>query len=350
MAYSSSKEKHAFERIEEDIREGGLKSPLFFYGREQYLVQWAVSVVVDQYVEPAVKDFDYIKIDGVNVTFQKIVNLCETLPILSSKKVILIKDFGLLAGNKINDFTEEDEKDLVEYLSNLPESCILVFTEVTADKRRRLYKAINKYGSCYDFKELSEKQLLGFIAKRLKQSRKYTKPSVIHEWISLSGYYDKESDYTLFNFENDIRKVIAYSESDEIFLEDIKNTVSGNLETFIFSMLDALSERKKGEAFRLLNNLLITGESEFKLLSLICSQLETILTVKELKEEGKSQQEMVNILEIHPYRIKKTILYSDYYSIEQLREALRIAYGIDKKIKSGILDGRLALELLIGAI
>jgi DNA polymerase-3 subunit delta len=72
--------------------------------------------------------------------------------------------------------------------------------------------------------------------------------------------------------------------------------------------------------------------------------------VKELKEEGKDFKEMQKILGIHEYRIKKAIPYSNRYSINQLYNILSKAYRVDHNIKKGILDGRLALELLIAEI
>lgn len=342
--------EHAFRLIEKGIKNNSLESPLFFYGREQYLVQWAVSSIVKKYVNPATKDLDYSRVDGGTLTLATLINQCETLPLLSPRRVVWIEDFALLAGNQQRGFTEEDEKNLSIYLKQLPKSCLLIFTGETADKRRRIYKAIGEQGACYDFKELDEKLLRGFIVKRLKQSGKFAKSSVINQWILLSGYYDKETDYTLFNFENDIIKAIAYTDGEEIRTDDLQETISSNVETFIFSMIDALSENKKDEAFKLLHNLLISGENEYKLLSLICLQFETILMVKELKEEGRSFKDMHRILGIHEYRIKKAIPYSNRYSINQLYNILIKAYRVDHNIKKGILDGRLALELLIAEI
>ena len=353
MAYGqekTKKEEHAFKAIEKSLKDGSVKSPLFLFGREGYLIQWAVSAIIEKYVSPAVRDLDFTRTEGNGLSLDTLVAQCETLPMLSEKRVVLIENFPLLAGAKAKGFSESDENELNEYLKTLPESCLLVFTNESADKRRKLYKTIGAAGACYDFTELDEKLLRGFIDKKLRQSGKFAKPGVISRWIELSGYYDKETDYTLYNLENDLRKIIAYTDSEEILWNDIAETSSGNAETYVFSMLDALSENRKGDAFRLLHNLLLSGESEYKLLALICSQLEVILIAKELADEGRSFDEMKSLVSIHEFRIRKALPLTKRYSEAQLRRTLSRAYEIDRTIKTGVLDARLALELLIASV
>lgn len=348
--YPKKTEQHAFKKIEKDIRNDNLNSPLFFYGREQYLIQWAISSIVKKYINNSVREMNYTKIDSSNLTVDDIINHCETLPILSDKRVVVIDNFIPLAGHKHKNLVDDDEVKLVDYFKQLPKSCILIMTETTADKRRKLYKTISDCGGCYEFKELDEKSLISFIGKRFKQSGKHAKPSLIRHLISMTGYYDKESNYTLYNLDNDLKKVLAYSRAEEIDIEDITNAVSGNIEINVFAMIDAISNNKKDEAFSLLHNLLSSGENVYKLLALISTQFETMLIVKEQKEEGYSFEEIKRDIGIHEYRIKKASTFANRYTVEQLRSALIHIYQVDKNIKYGILDSRLALELLIAQI
>lgn len=343
-------ELHAFKKIGNEIRTDSLRNPLFFYGREQYLIQWAIASIKEKMIHSAAEELDFSRIISADASLDSIINQCETLPVLSARRVVVLEDFALLAGKKIKGFSDEDENCFAEYIKNLPDSCILILTEITADKRRKLYKTVLSCGACYEFNELDPGTLRSFIAKRFKQCGKHAKMSVINELISNTGYYDKDSDYTLYNLENDIKKAAAHSDGDEIDIIDIKNSVSGNTETNVFEMIDALSKNKKDEAFLLLHNLLSSGENEYKLLSLICSQFEAILMVKEMKEEGYNYPEIQTALNIHEVRIKKAAVFANRYSVKQLRNALIFAFQVDKNIKYGLLDSRLALEMLIASI
>ena len=341
---------HAFKRIGKELKQHSLKNRLLFYGKEDFLVQWAVDSIQADYINKACFEMDFSRIDGSQTTFDQIREHCETLPFLSEKRVVLVRDFKLLDGTKIKGFTEEDEKAFVEYLKVLPDSCMLVLTSETVDKRKKIYKVISECGSAYDFCELDERSLKSFIEKRFREAGKSAKSQVIAELIAASGYYDKDTDYTLYHLVNDLKKIIAHTEDSEIKPGDVEETVSGNLDRNVFSMVDALGRDRKDEAFQLLHNLLFSGEKEYKLLALICSQFETMLSVKEMKEEGRSFAEMHDLLNIHEFRIKKASMLSEKYSLTHLRKVLKSAYEIDKNIKTGLLDSSLALEMFIAGI
>lgn len=218
---------------------------------------------------------------------------------LSPKRVVLIENFKILEGTKTKNIGENEEKELIKYLSSLPDSCLLILTSPRVDKRKKIFKTISQEGTAYDFCRLEPKQLRAWISKKFKEAGKKASSEVIGELVAFSGYYDKESDYTLYHMDNDLKKIIAYSDGPEILWNNINNNLSGNINTFIFDMIDAVSKGKKEEAFQLLHNLLLYGENEYKILALICSQFEAILSVKELQEEGQNEREIKNILGIH---------------------------------------------------
>lgn len=205
-------------------------------------------------------------------------------------------------------------------------------------------------GSLYDFGPLSGAQLRSFIVKRFKASGKVCRNSIVDMLIEDSGYGNREIDYNLYNLENDIRKIIAHSDGEEIVSSDVALTISTNLETNVFAMLDAISRNRKDEAYRLLHNLLVSGEGVYRLLALISSQLELILEVKEMRDEGMSLPQMHKLLGIHEFRIKKAMSVTEKYSSSGLKKILSKAYEIDGNIKTGLLDQTLALELFIAEI
>ncbi|QIB69846.1 DNA polymerase III subunit delta [Aminipila butyrica] len=352
MAYShkQTEKEHAFQRLAKDLKEGTIGPVVALFGREQYLVHWSSQQIAEQFIHPACRDMDLSVLEEDRITIDAIKEACETFTMMSQKRIVLVKDFPLLSGGRMKGFSESQEAELAEYVKEIPESCILIFTAESADKRKKLYKAISDRGQAYDFEALSEKALRSFVEKRFKAAGKVTKPSIINEFIQSSGYFHKESDYTLYNLENDIRKIIAYSEGPEIVLSDVLSTVSGNLETSVFAMLDAISIGRKDEAYMLLHSLLNAGENLYMILSLIASQFETILEVKEMLEEGHNQKQMQGILKIHEFRIKKALSFSGRYSVGQLKKILTKVYEIDRHIKNGLLDQHLALELFIAQV
>ena len=246
-------------------------------------------------------------------------------------------------------------KGLTEYFKEIPEGSLLLITaseiDETKAKKNKVRTAVEKHGKVYDFQALNDSQLQNFIEKRFRGAGKMYSPSTIRLIMSESGYGNKAIDYSLYNLENDLRKIIAHSGSEgQITPEDVKEVLASNPENNVFAMLDAIGRNRKDEAFRLLHNLLQAGTPVFNLLRLITGQLELILTVKEMREEGMTPAQMQKALGIHQFRIKKAMAVTGQYSMKDLRAALCAAYEVDENIKTGLLDGQLALEYFIAGL
>jgi len=323
---------------------------MFFFGRERYLIDWAVGAIVKRYINPATEALEYSKIQGADATWTEIYNSCETLPMFSEKRVVLVSDFPPLAGVKSKSMPEADEKALADYIKAIPESTLLIFTGETADKRRRLYKAIESGGGVYDFGPLSRALLTGTVEKRLSQAGKRARSTAISQFIDHTGYFDKETEYTLFNLENDIKKAVSHAVGEEVTAEDFLSVMSGNIDTDVFAMLDAVSRGNKPEAFVRLHNILDSGERAYGLLALICSQFEIMVSAREMRDEGRPTALIQKELGVHEFRLKKALQFSESYSIEQLKRILANGYEVDKNIKSGLLGETLALEMFIAGI
>ncbi len=351
MAYQNKTQtEHPYKKITVQLKEGKMKTLLFFYGKEEYLIRWATEQVIAKYVHPQAMAWDAVKLDGETTTFQEIRNSCETLSMMSEKRVVLLKNLKLAAGEKSRNFPLDDEEAFLNYLDALPEGCILIITSSGADKRKKFYKSVEKWGEAYDFCQLDEKQLTGFIKKRLKQEGKSASPRVIQQFINYTGYFAKESEYTLFHLDNDLKKIIAAAEEEELTLQNITSVIPASMDTNVFSMIDAISQNRKDEAFLLLHNQMVTGENLYKLLAIICGQFELILAVKEMKSNGSSLEQIKAKLKIHEFRIKKASTFAERYSIGYLKKILLKAYDVDKNIKTGLLESTLALEMFIAEI
>lgn len=346
---ASRNEEPAYKKFEQDRETGNLRNLLFFYGREQYLIQWAVAALMKDNVQEAAKDLDFTKFDAKSFSLDALIQACETLPLLSSKRVVLVDDAGLFGSDK-RGLSEQEEEQLTQYVATISSTCLLIVTATAVDKRKKLFKAMQAAGSCYEFGLLEEVSLKQFIEKRLMKAGLHAKTEAINEIIERSGYFDKESDYTLYHLENDLVKVIALAEGKELAKQDIVLGISGNEEAYLFDLLDALSRREKDEAYSLLNRLLGSGTNVYQLVAVLCSHLETALLVKEMKEEGIPLGSIKDQLGIHEFRIKKAAAVADRYTIPHLRKGFRQALEIDQTIKSGLMDARLALELLIASI
>lgn len=346
--------EHAFVTIEKDLKEGGIPNIVLLCGSEDYLINWYADILVKKYVQPACRAMDLAVLEGDSLKLPLIKESVETVSLMSERKVVLLPDFLPAEGKAVKGFSDKDVKDFIEYLKDVPdESMILMYVSEQEDSRggkSKIRSAVEKYGKVYDFQPLKDKQLQGFIEKRLRASGKGYRNSVVNMIMSESGYGNKAVEYSLYSLDNDLKKIIAHSGGDEINAADVSSVLSVNPENNVFAMLDAIGRNRKDEALRLLHNLLQSGTPVFNLLRLITNQLELILSVKEMKDAGMGVSEIQKKLGVHQFRIKKASSITGHYSEAHLRSILSEAYMVDENIKTGLFEGSLALEYFIAKL
>lgn len=330
--YGKAKKEHDFRRFQKDLKEDNFKELVLFCGEEDYLSDWACEMLIGRYIQPATRMMDLDAVNLETAQADDVITSCETPPMLSEKKIVLLKHYN-------GEFIGE----LAEYSGDMPQSVILVITCKEADKR------IAENASVYNFGPLYRDELEKFIAKRFAKAGKKVSRSMISTLINESGYLNKDIDYNLYNLEGDLKKITALSD-EEVTLSDIRNGISDNLEHGTFTLLDAISGNRKDKAFDLLHQLLLSGTDRFKLLGSIISQLELMLQSQELSKSGMRLNEIKKITKVHEYRLQKALDFAGGYSISDLKRILTAAYATDTRIKSGLLDGQMALEMLIAEI
>ncbi len=341
--------KHSFKVFSENLKADNISKVILMYGVEQYLVRWACESLVRKYVNPAAVSMDYIQFSGDEVSCDQIIEACETFSMFSQRRVVWVRDFKGLSADSFKGFGKDQMQQLSDYAAASNESTILIFSAEEIKSGALLTATLKKVGQVYDFDKIDKAELSSFAKKRFRAAGVEISPAAVSLLIETTGYFNKESDYRLFHFENDIQKLIAHC-SGSVTEEDIEKTVCGDMDTFVFDMLEAITGNKKDKAFQILYNILHSGRDAFSVIGAIVSQFELLLSVKQLREDGLNSSDMQKKLGGSEYRIKKLLPYAGRYSEEKLKKTLSSAYEVDRQIKTGLLDSQLALELFIAGI
>jgi DNA polymerase-3 subunit delta len=359
MAYKANEKKTAgFREIEADIRNGAANqaAPILLFGEEIFLTDHYEHLLVrlftgaDDGVPEAAAELDISIFRGGEDGDDAILSALDTFPMLSPHRVVLVKNHtGFSAGA-----SAEGKPLLPDALTQIPETSRLIFTAGSVNRTRTLYKALAKYGKVYEFSRLTEFDLKAFAQKRFRQMGVSISPSLLGTFCQQTGYLEKDSDGDLFAVENEAKKLAAFAlanERAEITEADLAECMPDILRTDVFAMLDTISAGRKGKAIELLENSLASGESVFRLLSLIIGHFEIMLGYKELRTQGHGIQDIVRILgERSDWRVKKLGGFAERFSETDLQRILRQLYDAEKNIRSGNIPERLALTLIFAAI
>lgn len=349
MAYNNTKTEHAFQTFHKDLKIGIFPEVIFMYGEEEYLIQWAVNSLANKFVDKGMRDIDYVKANE-NEEIDGLLAMCDTFSMISERRIIWAKDYGPLLKKNSKGFGEKELEKLINYVNNPNPQSILILSSSNPEEGSQLVKYLKKECKTYAFDRLDRPQLNGFAEKRFKAAGVNIDRSVLKYLIDETGYFNRETEYTIFNLENDIKKIVAYNETGNVTVDDIDQTLKGDLDKFAFDFLDAVTSNRKDVAFRMLNNILGNGGEVFSVLGLLVNQFELMLETKEMSEFTRDTKEMADVLKMNPYRVKKALSFADKLEKKKLQSTLSQLYEIDRNIKTGMMDQNLALELLIGRI
>jgi DNA polymerase-3 subunit delta len=358
MAARSKKDNgsHAYRRFDTDLKKDRLEKLVFLHGSESLLIDWAVRQIVGRYVTKGMEAVDLVRFDTNTFHLDPFVEACETLPMLSPRKVVLLENFSYVWRNGRSGIFDDEIRDkFCAYLPQLADTTLLVVAADDPDDDRllkpprKMAKTLCKEGQEYDFKALGQRDLLGFLKKRLVSAGHTASRGTLEMLIAESGYRNEYIDYGLGNLDGDLKKIMALAEAEEITPEDVRLGLSDNIEHNVFEMLDSISVGRRDEALRLIHGLLLSGTNEMKLLATIIGQLELMLEVGQLCERHYNQQEMAKLLKVHPYRVKKASGFAARCSEAQLMHILQSALAVDTNIKSGLFDAETALLMFLAS-
>ncbi|MHB9094344.1 MAG: DNA polymerase III subunit delta [Eubacteriales bacterium] len=319
-----------------------------FHGEETYLR--------DRYLErfralvpEEVRDFNTDIVDGRETGWEAIINMASTLPFMAERRIVIVKNAdGFKARRKSpnENGEEKEEKEassdagLIKYLENPPDTTCLIFCADSIDRKRKVYKLIEKNGQVVEFSPLKGRELNEWIDRRARKLGKIIEPSGMAGLVTAVGN-------NLQQLNTELEKLACYSLTEKITAADVEFMVSKTAELSIFDLVDAVGERNYKKAIKMAREMVFLGEPVIRILFMVARQFRLILQVKGFQEMGYTDQQVSAGLQVHPFVAQKCVKQARNFTMAELKLALEKILATDADIKGGKQEGKLALELMI---
>ncbi|SHG89154.1 DNA polymerase III subunit delta [Tepidibacter thalassicus] len=336
-----------YKDIIKDIKSKNFKNLYLFYGRETYLLDNIIKVFKDS-LNSSLLDFNCSILDGREITMDLLLSNVETLPFMDDRRIIIVKDFELLK-NKRKNFTEKDESDLISYLKNIPQQSTLVFIVYgDIDKRRKLAKGLIKQGIVLNCDKLDSTELFKWVKNKFKKENVNIDAEQIIYFLNIEDYQNKNSNKTLSDLENQIIKIASFTGNGNVVTKEIIDKLSSKkIENDIFKLIDAIGNKNSSLSMKILNDMILEGESPLMILNMIGRQFRIIIQSKQLKKMGYSSTVISQKINVHPYVVSKALNQGMNFDNEIIVKILNEVLNADFSIKNGLIKDTLALEIII---
>ena len=206
---------------------------------------------------------------------------------------------------------------------------IIVCWEKQPDKKKKLFKWFKSNAQSQEFKPLETKKLYQWVKNKIKDQRSKIEDGAVGKLVFYVG-----SD--LWRMSNEIEKLIAFKKDKTIISQDVEQLINPEIDLNIFETTDALAKGDKIKALELIGKYLGRGENPSYLFSMILWQFRNLIKVKSGSTLG-----------IHPFVAKKSTFLARRFTLEELKNLYRYLLDIDLAIKTGRIEPRVALDLVV---
>ncbi|MFC1953192.1 DNA polymerase III subunit delta [Chloroflexota bacterium] len=293
-----------------------------------------------------------ITLDSQKLTPEELRNVCQTVPFLSGKRLVVIK--GLLERfepgnrprrqrrNSAESNPAEKHKPFSAALTNIPDTTILVLMEKRIGNSNPLFKELAAQATVINYPLLREPKLREWVQKKVIDENASISSQAVNLLVRLVGS-------NLWVMNSEIAKLTLYASGRRIEEEDIKTLVGYSQQTTVFAMVDAILEFKAELAEQSLQQLLQKGVSPTYLLSMLIRQTRLMVRAKEMKNQKRTDTDIQSKLGLtSEYILRKTLGQASRYSLPRLREVYQHLLETDLSIKTGKYDAELAITMLVG--
>lgn len=194
----------------------------------------------------------------------------------------------ICAGRGMTSGVDADISDSFEKLlaDGLPAGNCLILTAEAVDKRKKIFKVIDKKGVILHFGaikgEAATRETLKSEAKKLLQA--CGKSLTSGAWAALG----KKTGFQLRPSLNELEKLIVFAgEKPVIGEEDVEAIVEKTREDRIFDLTNALGEKNAPAALQALGFLLDQGELPLMILAMVSIEIRMLLQASILVQSGK---------------------------------------------------------------
>ncbi|HWR41290.1 MAG TPA: DNA polymerase III subunit delta [Patescibacteria group bacterium] len=334
-----------------------LRPVYLLHGEESYLLRRVSGAILDRTLTPEEREMNLTVLDR-DPALSQLIGLLETAPFFGEKNVVLIRQSQLTAAARKErgedaaaggDDTGKPqsaagEERLLKLLANMPECSMLILMTAKADKRRKIYKTIEKYGMVVEAPPLKGKELRAWLTGRLAERKLKLAPDAAEYLLTAVSLM---SQVSLDFIENELEKAALHQVGPgAVSLAALQQTLSAAPEISVFAMLEALSQKQLAEALGLLEAQLAAGEHPIKLLALLARQVRQLWQTRMLAGKGQGSREIAEYFRVPPFIGEKLLKQSRSFDGEKLKQALLELADADRDLKSGRASA-LALERIM---
>lgn len=323
--------------IIKDIKNKKVAPIYFLSGDEPFFIDQISKTIENEVLTEDEKGFNQSVLYGNDVEMADILGMAKQFPMGAERQVVIVKEAQHLS---------RTIDQLESYAENPQPSTVLVFNYKgkTLDKRKKLYKTLQKNSVFLETKKMYDNQIPDWIdmtAKDLDLTLETKSKFIMAEFLGAD----------LGRIYNELQKLKIVAEDGKITPEIIERNIGISKDYNNFELRNAIETRNAPKAFRIVNYFSQNPKDNplVVTLSILYQTFSNIIIYHAISD--KSQGNVAKELGINPYFVKDAATAAKNYPLKKATRIISLLREADVKSKGvgstgNVSDGDLLNELL----
>lgn len=319
-----------------NLKKGKILPLYYFFGEDAFSLNLMVRTIEDTVAPNITSDFDKYIAYGEDCDLENILNMAQTFPFGSGKKLIIVKEAEKL----------KDIKAIEEYLNTLPEFSILVFMQngkITNVASPPFNQLLEK-GFLFEAREMKGEVLVEWIMESVESRGK----KITYENASFLANISGEDRFII---DSQIEKIINYLGSQAEISFKIINEVSTSFKKYnIFDLQNSVFKKDKAAAVQIAITMLEKGEDAGFIINMLTRAIIGLSQLKELNQKKVPETEMARTIGTHQFYLKDYQRASVLFTERDLQKAVEALLKADVSLKTTSIDHKTLILILIAEL
>jgi len=309
---------------------------LFLYGTDEFAISRRLSEIASKTDKDGMNTS---RLEARLTSEEDLNNAVNSMPFLSDKRLVIL-------ANPSQKFTVgEPRKKFTAFLSNIPETTLLVMTETVEPKEAEkhwLVKWTSKTESAKAEALMAPKprDMSGWIVNEMKRQGGKMSSEAAGKLSELVGADTRQAA-------QEIAKVLAYVNwARPVEVQDVAAVCVSTAEVDIFAFVDSLAAGDGKQSQSMLRKML-EEQDAFAIFPMIIRQFRLLIQAREIVEARGMVQDVQEALGVHPFVAGKVYQQAGRFTMRTLESIYRRLLKMDEAAKTSAMPLDMALEMFV---
>lgn len=301
-----------------ELVEKGLAPFYVLHSEHPILIERAVAAIRDAAVPPAARGFNYDVVEG-KPNGSRIVALAQTLPMMAERRMVFIRDLGLLPA--------DEAEPVLGYLAKPNPSTVVVAVTNKLDKRLKLFAALSKKGYVHVLD--APRQLAPWVRAEAQAKGVRIDGNAISRLVDTVG-----SDLSRLALA--VEQLGLYAGDRPVTSDDVDELIADTRERSVFELTDAIGAADRPRALAAVAALCDQRESAVGVVVMLARHIRQLTLLHVMRTQNVPRTEWASRIGVPPFVVDKLLAQARSYSPRALSRATQRLATADRALKGDI--------------